>query len=424
MGTVARVATAGHPEPPHSVLPGGGRSSLRGSPRKDKREAGAEVRIFRPDPAAVRAEDHLADRQSEPAAGAVGAAAVRSVFLEYLRQMLGRNARAGIADVDAIRIGLAEPGAPRLVVRRGCPVGPASIPEIRPAAELDLSASRRELAGVLQNVDQHLLHLAGLDQERPGLAIQVDRDGDPLAVGQWTDFMQRLLRALPDIRGAQLRRALDLGPDAHLEHRRGHAAEPFNTVLHAPQNFFLLLALRAHRPAQKQPAISLGGHQRRAKIMHRAGQEVGAVLVVSLDSQVRLNQALQQVVTVGAQRICRQRPLLRGHRRQLQEGRQTRASHGFQQNRRCRDCLRRVPAVRNMIAMHHEQMPRPRRIHVRRRSGSAVVVPDVQVSMPRPVRRRCHCQLPVQAGKLVQDIVAELAEFLILRHQDDMHRVV
>ena len=37
--------------------------------------------------------------------------------------------------------------------------------------------------------------------------------------------------------------------------------------------------------------------------MDRAGEEVGAVLVVFLQSEVRLNQALQDLVAIGSQGV-------------------------------------------------------------------------------------------------------------------------
>jgi hypothetical protein len=70
-------------------------------------------------------------------------------------------------------------------------------------------------------------------------------------------------------------------------------------VIHGLQDFPLILLDRAQPFAQEQAAIAAQGRQVRVE---RPSQKIRAVMVVFLQLQVGLNQALQNLVALGAER--------------------------------------------------------------------------------------------------------------------------
>ena len=69
------------------------------------------------------------------------------------------------------------------------------------------------------------------------------------------------------------------------------------------EDFVLLFGDRSQLLAEDQPAITVDGGQRCAKIVNRARQKIGAILVVFLQLQIRVQKTLQDLVAVGPQRI-------------------------------------------------------------------------------------------------------------------------
>src|SRR5258705_11141735 len=98
--------------------------------------------------------------------------------------------------------------------------------------------------------------------------------------------MQGLFHTLPNIPLAEIRLSLDMASDTQLEHRRGHPRKPFGAVLHAPEDFLLLIIQRTQGFTQKESAIAAGGSQGCAEIMYRTCQEVGSILIVFLKLKV------------------------------------------------------------------------------------------------------------------------------------------
>ena len=63
-------------------------------------------------------------------------------------------------------------------------------------------------------------------------------------------------------------------------------------MLHPLQHFLLLFGDGPQLLAEHQPAVAVDGGERRSKIVHRARQEIGAVLIVFLQFQIGVQQAL------------------------------------------------------------------------------------------------------------------------------------
>src|SRR5687768_4828316 len=107
--------------------------------------------------------EHAANSQAKPPSRAVHTAGIRCVLLEYFGQMSMRNARTTVADVDPIRVWRA------VVLPYGSGASSKSSHEkIGVAPDFDCSAARDELAGVVEQVHQHLLELQGLEVYRLG----------------------------------------------------------------------------------------------------------------------------------------------------------------------------------------------------------------------------------------------------------------
>ena len=163
-----------------------------------------------------------------------------------------------------------------------------------------------------------------------GAEVGGDRDG--FIVGEWRNLVQRLFQALPDIAALQVHPPLYVAPDAQLEHGGGHAGEPLGAVLHAAQDFPLAFRQGAQRLTEEQPAIPADRGERRPKIMDGAREERRTVLIVLLQLQIGLDQALQNLVAVGAQRSGNRRPIVVGRNGESQKRRQSRAGDGLQQD--------------------------------------------------------------------------------------------
>src|SRR5438132_8235810 len=107
--------------------------------RQHERQSGAIPAVFRPDPPVVGFNDGPANRQPQPTAGAVRSTEIRSVLLEDLFQITGRDPGTGIANVHPVGVW----GAPNdlAAFQRGRAPLPAeaAVPKIRLALDLDRS---------------------------------------------------------------------------------------------------------------------------------------------------------------------------------------------------------------------------------------------------------------------------------------------
>ena len=86
-------------------------------------------------------------------------------------------------------------------------------------------------------------------------------------------------------------------------HGEGHEQSHFAQSAHASSDVGCLdchsphhAKAEQHLLVQKQPAITIEGGEGSAKIMHGPGQKISAVLVVFLQSQIGLDQALEDFV--------------------------------------------------------------------------------------------------------------------------------
>lgn len=74
-------------------------------------------------------------------------------------------------------------------------------------------------------------------------------------------------------------------------------------MLHALEDFFLDRGEIPEFFAQQETAVSVESGEGGTEVMDGAGEEIGALLIVLLKPEVGLNEALEQLVAVGAQRI-------------------------------------------------------------------------------------------------------------------------
>src|SRR5215471_9428780 len=110
---------------------------------------GPRLRVFRPNPALVLADDRPADRQTQTAARPVPACRVGSVLLENAVEMFFRDGRARIANIDTVRIRRARGRLPALAHQRNRGVRRAALPEIQVSADFNRTRFRRELTRVV-----------------------------------------------------------------------------------------------------------------------------------------------------------------------------------------------------------------------------------------------------------------------------------
>src|ERR1019366_8322732 len=196
--------------------------------------------------------------------------------------MFGRDGFAIIENVDTVGVGLRIGVTPALHRCRKGRFRCAALPKIGISAKLDGTCPGSELAGIVQDIDENLLDLARFKIEGMLARYKVGGDSDRLVLGEWSNLMQRLFQALPNIAWPQVRSPLYVAPDAQLEHGGGHAGEPLGAVLHAAQHLPLVLRQRAQRFTQEQSAIPADGGERGPKIVDGARQERCAVLIVLL----------------------------------------------------------------------------------------------------------------------------------------------
>src|SRR4051794_11271788 len=111
----------------------------------------------------VLADNRPADRQSQSAAGTIAAGGITRVFFENTVEVLVGNGRTGVAYVYAVAV--RRPHDRLATLRSGCHRGEnrAAFPKVRVSADLDGTRFGSEFARVVEDVDEHLLDLAGVE---------------------------------------------------------------------------------------------------------------------------------------------------------------------------------------------------------------------------------------------------------------------
>ena len=89
--------------------------------------------------------------------------------------------------------------------------------------KFDGSRPRSKFTGIVQNIDENLLYLAGFEVKKMLATTQVCGDRNGFIVGEGRNFMQSLFQAFADIAALQIHTTLDMATDAQLEHRACHA---------------------------------------------------------------------------------------------------------------------------------------------------------------------------------------------------------
>src|SRR5262249_12418048 len=97
---------------------------------------------------------------------------------------------------------------------------------------------------------------------------------------------------------------------AQLVHCRRHPGKALDASLHPLQDFDLIVVDGAELLLEQEAAVSLCRCQRRPEIVQGARQEIRAVLIVFLQLQTRVEQALQQLLPVACDTISRTQNML------------------------------------------------------------------------------------------------------------------
>src|SRR5437762_946454 len=105
---------------------------------------------------------------------------------------------------------------------RGREVQHSAFPEEWIPTNLDDASPRRKSARIVENVDEHLLYLAGFETQ-PVARRQIRRNGNRLFICERPDFVPRLLQTLPHVAWLPVGAPVAVSSDAQLEHCRSHA---------------------------------------------------------------------------------------------------------------------------------------------------------------------------------------------------------
>src|SRR5260370_39821941 len=206
--------------------------------------------------------------------------------------VFGRDGVPGIADIDAVRVRSGNVVTAPLRRRWNGRLCGAALPEVGIAMKFDGSRPGSKFTGIVQNIDENLLYLAGFEIKKMIATSEVGGDRNGFIVSEGRNLMQRLLQAFADIAALQIQPPLHVASDAQLEHRGGHAGEPLGAVLHAAQDFPLVLGQWPQRLTKEQPAVSTDGGERSSKIVDGPCEERSAVLSVLPQFQIGLDEAL------------------------------------------------------------------------------------------------------------------------------------
>src|SRR6202521_2929815 len=192
------------------------------------------------------------------------------------------NRTSRVPNIDSVPVGHLGMAAPPIEsLPRSCTQDPA-IPEEWITTDLDLAVFRSKPAGVVEEVDEKLLHLGVLEIHRTRLRFQIHADRDVLAFARRIDFVQGLIEGFLQVVVSEFEVAFHVPPYTELKHRGCHPGESFGTALHPFEHLFLLPADRSQTFAEQKTAVTANCRQRRPKIMNAAGQEIGPVLVIFL----------------------------------------------------------------------------------------------------------------------------------------------
>src|SRR5208337_1407734 len=177
-----------------------GHAGILGAKGKDEAEHGAGGMTLGPDASSVLLQDHTANREAQPTAGAILAARISGIFLEDFADVNRRNTGTGIVDIDPERIGRWD--LPLPAVHGGVEPGGvanSSLPEIGVAANVDGAVPGGELAGVVQEVDEGLFDPALVEEQAGGRRLDFDGYGNTFVFEQDSNLMQRLIDTLAQV---------------------------------------------------------------------------------------------------------------------------------------------------------------------------------------------------------------------------------
>src|SRR5260370_40703037 len=98
--------------------------------------------------------------------------------------------------------------------------------------KFDGSRPGSKFTGIVQNIDENLLYLAGFEVKKMIATGEVGGDRNGVIVSEGRNLMQRLLQAFADSAALQIQPPLHVSAEAQLEHRGGDGVETPRDVLH------------------------------------------------------------------------------------------------------------------------------------------------------------------------------------------------
>src|SRR6266498_4813391 len=133
--------------------------------RQRERKHGTRRGALYPDASLMPPQDQSADCQTQPPTRTILSSGIRRVFLKNLVQMRLGDARTRVPDIYAERV--RQMSFCHATVDRSAGIGKAprpTFPEEWIGIDLDTAVSRCELTGIVEQVDEDLLHLRAFKQ--------------------------------------------------------------------------------------------------------------------------------------------------------------------------------------------------------------------------------------------------------------------
>ena len=113
--------------------------------------------------------------------------------------------------------------------------------------------------------------------------------------------MECLIYTFPEVARLEAQPLVDLLSNAQLEHGTCYAGQPLRTALHGFQNLPLVGSNGSSLLFEQEVAVTCESRERGPEIMKGSGKEVRSRLIVFLQFEVCLHQALQDFVPLTSQ---------------------------------------------------------------------------------------------------------------------------
>ena len=207
------------------------------------------------------------------------------------------------------------------------------------------------------------MDLGAIEMQRPLRGREVHRHRDVLLIDRGHQFPHHLIGALLQIAFPEIRTFPLPVARAQLKQGLYQPGQPVGAGMNALDRILLGMGQFADFTAAQKRAVAANGSEGSAKIVRGTGQEVSALVLVFLQFQVGLHDALQNFVAVAAQRS--QIPLGILECRLAQKSHQSRPANGLQQDVGGAVRRRRPEAVQVMSAYQKKVLRQTSALHPR-----------------------------------------------------------